>query len=113
VRIVDLTDDAVILPVLERDRRWAAYALCDLEAPYRAHARFFGALDGDHARAVVLVYALPTATSLPTPRAGVAALPPPRRVPWHRRLCRTARVTWPSTWLRIIAPRSPSTTGWA
>jgi GNAT superfamily N-acetyltransferase len=64
VRIVDLTDDAVILPVLERDRRWAAYALCDLEAPYRAHARFIGAVDGDHARAVVLVYALPSFTAL-------------------------------------------------
>jgi ribosomal protein S18 acetylase RimI-like enzyme len=64
VRIVDLTDDAVILPVLQRDRRWAAYALCDLEAPYRAHARFIGALDGDHAHAVVLVYALPSFTAL-------------------------------------------------
>jgi GNAT superfamily N-acetyltransferase len=64
VRIVDLTDDAVILPVLERDRRWAAYALCDLGAPYRAHARFIGAVDGDHARAVVLVYALPSFMAL-------------------------------------------------
>ena len=54
----------MILPVLECDRRWAVYALCDLEAPYRAHARFIGALDGDHARAVVLVYALPNFTAL-------------------------------------------------
>jgi ribosomal protein S18 acetylase RimI-like enzyme len=64
VRIVELTDDAVILPVLERERRWAAYALCDLEAPYRAHARYIGAVDGDRARAVVLVYALPSFMAL-------------------------------------------------
>jgi hypothetical protein len=64
VRIVDLTDDVVIPAMLERDRRWAAYALCDLEAPYRAHARFIGTVDGDHARAVVLVYALPSFTAL-------------------------------------------------
>src|SRR5437870_5684234 len=63
MRIVDLTDDAAILPVLERDRRWAAYALCDLEPPYRAHARFIGAA-GTHGRAVVLVYTLPGFTAL-------------------------------------------------
>jgi ribosomal protein S18 acetylase RimI-like enzyme len=64
MRIVDLTDDAVMLPLLERDRRWAAYALCSLEQPYRAHARFVGTVDGDHVHAVVLVYALPGFTAL-------------------------------------------------
>jgi hypothetical protein len=64
VRIVDLTDDVVILPVLERDRRWAAYVPCDLEPPYRVHARFIGAVDGEQAGAVVLMYALPTFTAL-------------------------------------------------
>jgi hypothetical protein len=64
VRIVDLTDDVVILPVLERDRPWAAYALCDLEPPYHAYARYIGAVDGEQAGAVVLVYTLPRFTAL-------------------------------------------------
>jgi hypothetical protein len=47
-------DDVVILPVLECDRRWAAYALCDLEPPYLVHARFIGAADGEQAGAVLM-----------------------------------------------------------
>lgn len=63
----DLADDAAIRAVLERDRIWAAYALCDLEPPYRAHARFVGAARASGAGrvdAVVLFYALPGRTSI-------------------------------------------------
>lgn len=62
--IRDLTDDAAILSVLERDRRWAAYALCDLDPPYRAHSRFVGALRDGHPVAVVLLYTPPTFTAV-------------------------------------------------
>jgi hypothetical protein len=63
-RIADLQGDSVIVPVLEQDRNWAAYALCDLEQPYRANARFIGATKDGHTRAVVLLYALPFFTAL-------------------------------------------------
>ncbi len=36
-------DDAAIAALLGQDRRWGAYALCDLEPPYRANARYIGA----------------------------------------------------------------------
>lgn len=62
--IVDLTDDRAIVPVLEERRRWAAYALCDLEQPHRQYARYIGAVRGGRAEAVVLAYAPPGFTSL-------------------------------------------------
>jgi GNAT superfamily N-acetyltransferase len=55
-RIVELGDDRQIAPLLESQRAWAAYALCDLEPPHRRHARFIGAVNGGRVTAVVLVY---------------------------------------------------------
>jgi RimJ/RimL family protein N-acetyltransferase len=55
-RIVELDDDRQIAPMLESQRAWAAYALCDLEAPHRQHARFIGAVTAGRVTAVVLVY---------------------------------------------------------
>jgi ribosomal protein S18 acetylase RimI-like enzyme len=53
-----LRDDATILELLEQDRRWAAYALCDVDRPYRDRARFIGALRVGRAEALVLLYRL-------------------------------------------------------
>jgi ribosomal protein S18 acetylase RimI-like enzyme len=64
VTIVELTQDTQIAPLLEMDRGWAAYALCDLEPPYRPDARYFGALRAGATTAIVLVYAPPSFTSL-------------------------------------------------
>ena len=62
--VVDLTDDAAIVPVLEAQRHWAAYALCDLEPPHRPYARYIGAVRAGRVDAVALVYAPPGFTSL-------------------------------------------------
>lgn len=64
VRVCDLVDDALIAPFLETDRGWAAYAVCDLEQPFRAHARYIGARRGDQVTAIVLVFSPPGFTSL-------------------------------------------------
>ena len=76
LKIAHLTDDAQILPALERDRYWAAYLLCDTEPPYRINARFIGAMNGGQAIAVVLLYRLPAFTVLSTcgDAEGVAAI---------------------------------------
>lgn len=66
VEIVDLHDDDAIVPVLEQDRTWAAYALCDLEPPHRAHARYVGAVRDGRVSAAVLAYTPPDFTSLST-----------------------------------------------
>jgi len=63
-RIVDLRSDDAITAVLEQDRVWAAYALCDLEPPHRAYARYVGVIRDGHATAVLLLYAPPGFTSL-------------------------------------------------
>ncbi len=62
--IADLTDDGAIVPVLEAQRRWAAYALCDLEPPHWRYARYIDAVRDGRAEAVVLVYTPPGFTSL-------------------------------------------------
>ena len=48
-----LTDLDTVRARLERDRNWSAFSLADLDAPYAAHAHWFGLPDGDD---VVLVY---------------------------------------------------------
>ncbi len=63
-RILELHDDRHIASFLEYRRAWAAYALCDLEAPHRQYARFIGALTDGRVTAVVLVYAPPGFTSV-------------------------------------------------
>jgi RimJ/RimL family protein N-acetyltransferase len=63
-QVVDLEDEAAIVPALLQDRRWAAYAICDLEPPHRAHSRYIGHVRGERADAVVLVYAPPSFTSM-------------------------------------------------
>jgi GNAT superfamily N-acetyltransferase len=57
-------DDALILPLLQRDRRWSAYALCDLDPPYRQNARILGASDETGPAALVILYRLPGVTGL-------------------------------------------------
>jgi len=64
MRIVELESDDAITAVLEQDRVWAAYALCDLEPPHRAYARYVGLVRDGHATAVLLLYAPPGFTSL-------------------------------------------------
>jgi GNAT superfamily N-acetyltransferase len=54
--IVALNGEQEILGVLERDRAWAAYALCDLDLPYSRYARFVGARRSGKTCSVVLVY---------------------------------------------------------
>ena len=56
-----LVDDADILPILEPDRRGAAYALCDLDPPYRERTRFLGSSAGSAPDALVILYRLPGA----------------------------------------------------
>jgi ribosomal protein S18 acetylase RimI-like enzyme len=57
-------DDVLILPLLDRDRRWSAYALCDLDPPYRQNTRIVGARDANGPVALILLYALPGVTAL-------------------------------------------------
>jgi GNAT superfamily N-acetyltransferase len=66
LRIGDLQNDEAIAPLLEQDRVWAAYALCDLEQPQRQYARYLGAMRNARTSAIVLVYAPPGFTSLST-----------------------------------------------
>lgn len=74
--VAELQDEPLILPVLERDRWWSAYGLCDLDAPYRSHARFVGAMLDGRVEAVLLNYAPPgLCVLIPAGRAsGVYAL---------------------------------------
>jgi GNAT superfamily N-acetyltransferase len=60
----DLDDEAAIAASLEPQRLWTAYALADLEPPYRRHARYIGAAAGDKLPAIVLVYTAPGFTGL-------------------------------------------------
>ena len=62
--VIELHDDAEIMAVLEQDRRWAAYALCDLEPRHRPHASYLGLRRANGIAALVLVYAPPAFTSL-------------------------------------------------
>jgi len=51
-----LTDKNEILRFLERDRRYAAYAIGDLEEPFWEQCRWFGAESGGQLRALVLLF---------------------------------------------------------
>jgi ribosomal protein S18 acetylase RimI-like enzyme len=57
--VEELTDSAAIAVFLEKLRLWTAYALCDLDEPYRRHSRFLGASADGRVVAVVLVYTPP------------------------------------------------------
>jgi ribosomal protein S18 acetylase RimI-like enzyme len=57
--VIELRDDSLILPVLEQDRSWAAFALCDLDEPYCRYARFVGTLKHGQCEAVLLIYTPP------------------------------------------------------
>jgi ribosomal protein S18 acetylase RimI-like enzyme len=59
-----LEDESEIAGPLEQDRRWTAYALCDLDPPYRERARFIGAETSGSLGAIVLLYRLPRAHAL-------------------------------------------------
>lgn len=75
-QVRNLTVDREILAVLNRHRIWAAYAICDLEAPHRQYARFVGAWRDRELPAAVLLYVAPRfATILPCgSAAGVRAV---------------------------------------
>jgi RimJ/RimL family protein N-acetyltransferase len=64
IEVEDCTDDRLILPLLERDRRWSAYALCDLDPPYRRNTRLIAGTVEGAAVALVLLYALGAVTAL-------------------------------------------------
>lgn len=57
--VTDLEDDARILPLLEGDRCWAAYALSDLDEPSRQHTRFIAALRNGGARSLLVLFTPP------------------------------------------------------
>ena len=59
VSVEELVDDPAIAAFLEHERRWTAYGLCDLDVPYRRHARYMGAVHEGRLIAIVLVYAPP------------------------------------------------------
>jgi len=54
-----LEEDGPIARFLERDPRWTAYALADLDQPYRANATFIGARRGGELASLVMLYRLP------------------------------------------------------
>lgn len=58
-----LHHDAAIERVLDADRLWCVYALCDLDPPQRRDARYLGSLDAAPT-AVVLLYHTPDHTVL-------------------------------------------------
>lgn len=76
IEILDPASDEILLPILERRPEWSAYALCDLDPPYRAHARFVGATENGQPTAAVLFYRLPGIHSLLPfgSAAGIAAV---------------------------------------
>jgi ribosomal protein S18 acetylase RimI-like enzyme len=55
-----VTDRLVLRAFLERDRLWAAYAICDLEDQEFRRTRWGGAWEGDRLVAVAVEYAGPT-----------------------------------------------------
>jgi RimJ/RimL family protein N-acetyltransferase len=55
-----VTDRMILRGFLERDRLWAAYAICDLEDQEFRRTRWGGAWDGDRLVAVAVEYAGPT-----------------------------------------------------
>ncbi|MDQ2742388.1 MAG: GNAT family N-acetyltransferase [Chloroflexota bacterium] len=75
-KVSDLGDQARIMKVLERDRGWAAYAICDLSPPNRQFARFVGAWHGGRLESVVLLFQAPNFhTVLPCgEQAGIRAV---------------------------------------
>lgn len=62
--VSELTDDAEILPLLTPDPRWSAYALCDLDPPYRRKTRILGARAAGETRALLVLYTLPGTTAV-------------------------------------------------
>jgi ribosomal protein S18 acetylase RimI-like enzyme len=64
LQVDEVTDDDAIAELLLRQREWSMYGLCDLEPPFRSNARYIGAGDGDHLRALVLAFSFPGLTSL-------------------------------------------------
>lgn len=62
--IEEVRDDRTILPLLQHDRRWTAYALCDLDPPYRDNARILSASRYGAVEGLVLLYTLPRVTAL-------------------------------------------------
>jgi ribosomal protein S18 acetylase RimI-like enzyme len=62
VRLID--DDKALAVLLEIDPFNAAYALCDLDPPYRENATFVGACRDEKLETVMLLYSLPTTTAL-------------------------------------------------
>jgi GNAT superfamily N-acetyltransferase len=59
-----LEDDEDILSVLGRDPGWTAYAISDIEPPFRAHSRFVGLRGTERIEALVLLFRTPGFVSL-------------------------------------------------
>jgi ribosomal protein S18 acetylase RimI-like enzyme len=62
--IDDLENERELERFLESDRIWNVYALCDLEEPFRSHARFIGARAAGDLKAALLVYQFPESVNL-------------------------------------------------
>lgn len=62
--VAPVDDDDALSALLERDRIWSAYALGDIDPPYRRKARFLGATRRGSLEAVLLLYALGGFTAL-------------------------------------------------
>jgi hypothetical protein len=86
-RVEAQTADEEIVGLLERDWRWSAYALCDLEPENRPHARYVCARRDGRIEALALVYSPPgidvllPAGSRDGVRAVVAAMQGPPSTP--------------------------------
>lgn len=61
-QVGDIDDDLQIASLLQEQRCWSGYALCDLDPPWRDYARFVAAEENDHVLATVLFYAPPGIT---------------------------------------------------
>src|SRR4029077_12534152 len=57
-------DDTALMALLESDPYTSAYALSDLDPPYRENARYIGATQGEDLKAALLLYSLPSTTAL-------------------------------------------------
>jgi GNAT superfamily N-acetyltransferase len=62
--VEDVSDEDEIMSLLDRERSWAVYGICDLDQSHPEHARFVGARVRGTLPAVLLVFSPPGFTSL-------------------------------------------------
>jgi ribosomal protein S18 acetylase RimI-like enzyme len=56
IRVQRLSDLKIVQAFLETDRRWAAYALCDLDPEFHALTEWYGAYEDDALRSLSLLF---------------------------------------------------------